>query len=456
MTTFSSINPATGETIETFAAHTGAQIGQRLEEGYAAFDGWRRVPMDERVEAIRRLGAVIEKNRERYAQIITAEMGKPIVEARAEVEKCEWLCRYYAENGANFLADEVVETDFNKAFVTFQPIGLLFAIMPWNFPFWQALRPAVPAILAGNGFVLKHAPNVFGSARVLEELFLEAGFPPGLFTSLFVDTDAVPEIIAHDAVQAVTLTGSVGAGKAVAALAGANLKKSVMELGGSDPFVILEDADLDKAAEAGAQSRLFNTGQTCVAAKRFIVVDPVADGFTDRLVARMQARKQGDPMDESNALGTLARADLRQNLQAQVERTLGSGAARVAGGDIPNGDGIFYPATVLTGVEPGMPAFTEELFGPVASIIRVKDEAEALQIANSTSYGLGAAVFTEDLDRGMRIAKSGLEAGACFVNDFVKSDVRLPFGGTKNSGYGRELSQYGMREFVNIKTVAVG
>ncbi|MFN3230578.1 MAG: NAD-dependent succinate-semialdehyde dehydrogenase [Alphaproteobacteria bacterium] len=456
MTTFTSINPATGETIETFTAHSSAQIGQRLEQGHAAFQEWRRVPMSDRVDAIRRLGKVIEKNRERYARLITAEMGKPITEARAEVEKCEWLCRYYADNGPGFLADQIVETDFQKSFVTFQPIGLLFAIMPWNFPFWQALRPAVPAILAGNGFVLKHAPNVFGSAREMEALFLEAGFPKGLFTSLYVDHEAVPDIIAHDAVQAVTLTGSVRAGKAIATLAGANLKKSVMELGGSDPFVILEDADLDKAAEAGAQSRLFNTGQTCVAAKRFIVVDPVADGFTERLVARMQTRKQGDPLDETTALGTLARADLRQNLQAQVERTLESGASRAAGGDIPNGQGIFYPATVLTGVEPGMPAFTEELFGPVASIIRVKNEDEALQVANSTSYGLGAAVFTEDLDRGMRIAKSGLDAGACFVNDFVKSDVRLPFGGTKNSGYGRELSEYGIREFVNIKTVAVG
>ncbi|MDA0338963.1 MAG: aldehyde dehydrogenase family protein, partial [Proteobacteria bacterium] len=367
MTHFTSINPATGETLETFAAHNAADIGRKLEAGHAAFQAWRRVPMAERVEAIRRVGAGLEKNRERYAQTITAEMGKPIVEARAEVEKCEWLCRYYADNGPGFLADQVVETDFQKAFVVFEPIGLVFAIMPWNFPYWQALRPAIPAILAGNGFVLKHAPNVFGAARDLEELFIEAGLPEGLFTSLFIDHDAVPDIIAHDSVQAVTLTGSVRAGKAVAALAGANLKKSVMELGGSDPFVILEDADLDKAAEAGAQSRLFNTGQTCVAAKRFIVVDPVADGFTERLVARMLARKQGNPLDETTTLGTLARADLRENLQNQVERNLNKGASRVIGGDIPNGDGIFYPATVLTGVEPGMPAFTEELFGPVAS-----------------------------------------------------------------------------------------
>lgn len=466
MTLFTSTNPATGETLATFNAHTRADVADKLEAGQVAFQTWRRVPMPERAEAVRRIGAVLQANLEDYARLITLEMGKPITEARAEIEKSISLCAYYAENGPGFLADDEVNTDFQRAFVAYEPLGLVLAIMPWNFPFWQVLRFAVPALLAGNGALLKHAPNVPQSALAIEEIFTKAGLPEGLFHSLLVDTDAVPDLLAHPYVQAVTLTGSIRAGKAVAALAGANVKKSVMELGGSDPFVVLEDADLDKAAEAGAQSRLFNTGQTCVAAKRFIVVDPVADGFTDRLVARMQARRAGpDPLDENVDLGSLARPDLRDALSDQVKRTLaqgaiqalgGQGAGQAARGDAPAGPGSFFSPTVLTGVDASMPAFTEELFGPVASIIRVKDEAEALAVANGTSFGLGAAVFTEDIDRGLRIAKCGLEAGACFVNDFVKSDIRLPFGGTKNSGYGRELGPFGIREFTNIKAVALG
>ena len=459
---FTSTNPATGETLATFNAHTSAEVAAKLEAGHKAFQTWRRVPMAERAEAVRRIEAVLQTNLEDYARLITLEMGKPITEARAEIEKSISLCAYYADNGPGFLADEEVKTDFQRAFVAYEPLGLVLAIMPWNFPFWQVLRFAIPALLAGNGALLKHAPNVPQSALAIEEIFTKAGLPDGLFHSLLVDTDAVPDLLAHDYVQAVTLTGSIRAGKAVAALAGANVKKSVMELGGSDPFVVLEDADLDKAAEAGAQSRLFNTGQTCVAAKRFIVVDPVADGFTERLVARMEARRAGpDPLDENVDLGSLARADLREALDDQVKRTLDQGAiqalgGQALGGDAPTGPGSFFSPTVLTGVDASMPAFTEELFGPVASIIRVKDEAEALAVANGTSFGLGAAVFTEDTDRGLRIAKSGLDAGACFVNDFVKSDIRLPFGGTKNSGYGRELGPFGIREFTNIKAVALG
>jgi succinate-semialdehyde dehydrogenase/glutarate-semialdehyde dehydrogenase len=455
MSVMQAINPATGDVIATYPVHTKGEVGQKLDNAARAFRDWSRTAIDDRAAVLVKLAGVLEANKETYARLMTMEMGKPIKEARAEVDKCAWACRYYAENGPGFLADDIVKTDAHKAFVAFRPLGVVLAVMPWNFPFWQVLRFAIPSLLAGNTAVLKHASNVPGCALAIEEALREAGLPDGAFHTLMIPSGMVGDVIEHGAVRAVTLTGSNAAGRAIAAKAGACLKKSVLELGGSDPFVVLEDADLDKAAEAGAASRLFNTGQACIAAKRFIVIDSIAKQFEEKLAERLLARKMGDPMDDSVALGSLARADLRDELHDQVARSVKSGARNVLGGQIPKDAGAFYPATILDGVEKGMAAFDEELFGPVASIIRAKDEADALAIANDSPFGLGAAVFTEDKKRGERIAKEGLEAGVCFVNDFVKSDPRLPFGGIKESGYGRELGIFGIREFTNVKTVVV-
>jgi succinate-semialdehyde dehydrogenase/glutarate-semialdehyde dehydrogenase len=455
MSVMQAINPANGEVIATYQQHTGGEVSQKIDRAAAAFTGWSNTRVEERAALLPRLAAVLEANKERYATLMTREMGKPIKEARGEIEKCAWACRFYAEHGPAFLADDVVRTEAAKAFVAFRPLGVVLAVMPWNFPFWQVLRFAIPSLLAGNAAVLKHASNVPGSALAIEEALREAGLPECVFQTLLIPSGMVGDVIENPHVRAVTLTGSNAAGRAIASKAGQCLKKSVLELGGSDPFVVLEDADLDKAAEAGAASRLFNTGQACIAAKRFIVVDAVAQKFEDKLAERLLARKMGDPMDESVALGALARADLRDELHDQVERSLKDGARNVLGGAIPNEPGAFYPPTILDGVEKGMPAFDEELFGPVASIVRARNEEEALAIANDTPFGLGASVFTGDARRGERIARDHFDAGVCFVNDFVKSDPRLPFGGVKESGYGRELGIFGIREFTNVKTVVV-
>lgn len=450
-----SINPATGETLKTFDAHDDAAIEAAVARARERFLSWRDVPFAERAPLMVAAAEALEREKRRYAETMTLEMGKPIAAAVGEVEKCAWVCRFYAENAERFLAPEPAATDAGESYVRYDPLGPVLAVMPWNFPFWQVLRFAIPSLLAGNTAVLKHASNVPGSAIAIEEALREAGLPDGGFQTLLIPSGMVGDVIEHDAVRAVTLTGSNAAGRAIASKAGACLKKSVLELGGSDPFVVLEDADLDKAAEAGAASRLFNTGQACIAAKRFIVIDSIAKKFEDKLAERLLARKMGDPMDETVALGALARADLRDELHGQVERSLKDGARNILGGAIPNEPGAFYPATILDGVEKGMPAFDEELFGPVASIIKAKDEEQALKIANDSPYGLGAAVFTGDRKRGERIAKEHFEAGVCFVNDFVKSDPRLPFGGVKESGYGRELGIFGIREFTNVKTVVV-
>jgi succinate-semialdehyde dehydrogenase/glutarate-semialdehyde dehydrogenase len=383
-------------------------------------------------------------------------MGKPVREGRVEAEKCAWVCEYYAENAARFLADEPVETDASASFVAFRPLGIVLAVMPWNFPFWQVFRFAAPGLMAGNAGLLKHASNVPGCALAIEEVFREAGFPEGLFRALLVGSERVEALIEHPLVRAVTLTGSATAGRAVAGAAGRNLKKTVLELGGSDPYVILEDADLEAAVETCVKSRLINSGQSCIAAKRFIVVEPVREAFERGFVERMARAIVGDPMDEGTDVGPQARADLRDDLHRQVEATIALGARCLLGGEVPDREGAWYPPTVLTDVKPASPGYEEELFGPVASIIPVADEAEAIQVANDTSFGLGAAVFTRNVERGRRIAAEELEAGACFVNGLVKSDPRLPFGGIKESGYGRELSAFGIREFVNVKSVWVG
>ncbi|MCD4829779.1 MAG: NAD-dependent succinate-semialdehyde dehydrogenase [Candidatus Cloacimonetes bacterium] len=450
-----SVNPATNEPIQRYEEATAEQCGRIVESVHEAWLDWRRTAFAVRAECLRRAAAILRDDSERWARLMTAEMGKPISAARAEVAKCALVCDYYADNGESFLQPEAVETEATSSYVCYRPLGVVLAVMPWNFPFWQVFRFAAPTLMAGNAIVLKHASNVPGCALVIQDIFLSAGFPPDLFRTLLVGSAQVEAIIAHPNVRAVTLTGSTEAGRAVAALAGRHLKKAVLELGGADPYVILEDADLEAAAAACVTGRLINAGQSCIAAKRWIVVEAVRERFTRLVLAGMSAAPQGDPFDDATIVGPLARTDLRDELHMHVRLSIAAGAKLLLGGQAPDRPGAWYPATVLDDVRPGMPAWEQELFGPVAVIIGAKDEADALRIANDSPFGLGAAVFTRDLARGERIAREELDAGACFVNAFVRSDPRLPFGGVKDSGYGRELGVHGIREFVNVKTVYV-
>ena len=450
-----SINPTTGRLIRRYRAISTGQMNAAVLRADAAFVDWRRLSFAARARLVRAAAIALRRRRDDHAQLITIEMGKPLSQARSEVEKCAVACDYFAQHAARFLAPEKPPGAPKNGRVTFQPLGVLLAVMPWNFPFWQVFRAAAPALMAGNTVLLKHASNVCGCALAIESVFREAGLPGGVFQTLLVGADRVPALISHPKVKAVTLTGSTEAGRRVAALAGAALKKTVLELGGSDPYVILEDADLDVAAEACAQGRLINTGQSCIAAKRMIVVDSVRAEFERRFVARMAARKAGPPTEPGADLGPLARSDLRDALDAQVRQSVRRGARLLLGGKPLPGPGWFYPATVLTDVHPGMPAHDEELFGPVAAIVPVRDEAAALAAANDSAYGLAAAVFTRNRSHGRRVAVEDLDAGVVFVNDYVRSDPSLPFGGVRQSGYGRELGPFGIREFVNIKTVVV-
>lgn len=450
-----SIDPTTGASLRRVEPHDLPQSIEIVERAHAAFRAWRRRPVEQRAELVRAVATQLRGRSEALAERMACEMGKPLAEGRAEVEKCAWGCEYFAENAARFLAPEVIETAASKSYVTYEPLGVVLAIMPWNFPLWQVLRFAAPAWMAGNTTVVKHAPNVPGCALALEELVRDAGFPDGCLLNAFVDVEHVPALLGRDEIAAVTLTGSTRAGRAVAEAAGARLKKVVLELGGSDAYVVLEDADLAPTVEACATARLINAGQSCIAAKRFVVVDAVRDEFTERLVERMRAVRVGSPLEDGTDVGPLARVDLRDELHRQVTASVEAGARLLLGGERPEGPGAFYPPTVLADVAPGMPAFDEELFGPAASIVPARDEADAIRLANATRYGLGAAVFTRDVARGERIAARELEAGNCFVNDFVRSDPRLPFGGIRDSGYGRELAAHGIREFVNAKTVYV-
>jgi succinate-semialdehyde dehydrogenase/glutarate-semialdehyde dehydrogenase len=449
-----SVNPATGELLETFEETRADELDRMLARADAASREWRRRPIAERAARLHAAARLLRERADTYARTMAIEMGKPLAQGRAEAEKCAWACEYYAEHAAAFLADEPRPSDAQRSYVRFEPLGVVLAIMPWNFPFWQVFRFAAPALAAGNGAILKHAPNVSGAALAIERLVREAGFPEGLLRAAFLENAAVAGVIADPRVRAVALTGSDRAGRAVGAEAGGHLKKTVLELGGSDPFIVLADADLARAAAAAAEARLQNSGQSCIAAKRFIVVERVADRFLVHFTAEMQARRVGDPLDPTTQVGPQARLDLRANLHRQVEESVARGAQLVLGGRLPKGRGAFYPPTVLVAVEPGMPAFDEETFGPVAAVVRARDEADALRIANASPYGLGASVWTADAARGERLAQD-VEAGSVFVNGMVKSDPRLPFGGVKRSGYGRELSDYGLREFVNIKTVWV-
>ncbi|WP_339740280.1 NAD-dependent succinate-semialdehyde dehydrogenase [uncultured Sunxiuqinia sp.] len=450
-----SINPFTNKVVETYSEHSDADAKRIIKEVDLAYKSWKQSTFEERASHLLQLEKQLLEQQEFLADLIVTEMGKVKKESLGEIKKCAWVCRYYAENGARFLERESIASDASESFVSFQPLGTVLAVMPWNFPFWQVFRFLAPALMAGNTAVLKHASNVPGCSLAIEKLVQDAGFPKDVFRSLLIGGKSVKQVIENPKVKAVTLTGSTPAGKSVAAAAGSVLKKSVLELGGSDPYLILEDADIEEAAHLCATSRLLNAGQSCIGAKRFIVVEQVYEQFRDAFVKKMKDAQYGDPYDEKSAIGPLARIDLRNELHGQVSASVAKGAKILCGGYIPEHEAAFYPPTVLENIEPGMPAYDEELFGPVASLFKVKTEEEGIRIANDTVFGLGAGVFTGDLDRGKQLAEKGLDAGCVFVNDFVKSDPRLPFGGIKESGFGRELSVFGIREFVNIKTVAV-
>jgi len=449
------INPATGETIQTYDEMTPAAVSDAITEAHTTFQDWKHTTFAERARVMQRAAHILREHASEYATVMTREMGKPIRDGRAEAEKCAWVCEYYAEQAGAFLQPEIIPTDASKSFVTFQPLGVVLAVMPWNFPFWQVFRFAAPALMAGNTGVLKHASNVPGCALAIEEVFRQAGFPDHAFRTLLIGSKHVEAVIEHPMVTAVTLTGSTPAGKAVAKKAGEMIKKTVLELGGSDAYVVLEDADLEATVTTCVASRLINAGQSCIAAKRFVVVEAIRQRFEEAFVTQMRRAQVGDPLDEHTQVGPLARHDLRDDLHHQVQISLAKGATCLLGGMLPESKGAYYPPTVLTQVRKGMPAYDDELFGPVAAIIGAPDEKEAIRVANDSVFGLGAAVFTQDLAKGERIAVHELAAGCCFVNALVKSDPRLPFGGIKESGYGRELSSYGIKEFVNIKTVFV-
>ena len=449
-----SLNPATGELIREYPEHTEAEVARRLEHSASAFRAWSARPIGERLAGLHSLADTLRADLAAHAALMPLELGKPITQAEAEIAKCAVTCDWFADHAAALLEPEPVATEASATCVRFDPLGVVLAIMPWNFPFWQVIRCAAPALAAGNTVVLKHASNVPGCALALEEAFRKAGFPQGAFATLLIPARAVDEIIAHPAIRAVSLTGSEGAGRQVAALAGAALKKTVLELGGSDAFVVLADADVEYAALQAALARTINNGQSCIAAKRFIVEEPVAARFEAAFIASTAALRVGDPRDRFVQLGPLARPDLVDELEGQVRRTVAAGATLRLGGRRQEGPGCYFPPTVLTGVEPGMAAFDEETFGPVAPVTRARDAEHALELANRSRYGLGGSIWTGDVARGRELA-ARFETGAVFVNETVKSDARVPFGGVKGSGYGRELAVFGLREFVNVKTVWV-
>jgi succinate-semialdehyde dehydrogenase/glutarate-semialdehyde dehydrogenase len=450
-----SINPYTEVVIKTYPEHSPKEIEKIIESADKTFLSWQKVEFKKRSALMKKAGDVLRKRKDEFGELMTLEMGKPLEQSIAEVEKCAWVCDYYSENAKRFLSDELIETDASKSYVSYQPLGVVLAVMPWNFPFWQVFRFAAPGLMAGNAGILKHSSNVSGCALAIENVFKEAGFPENLFRAILVKSSEMEIVIEHPLVRAVTLTGSVSAGKAVAAKAGSVLKKTVMELGGSDPYIILDDADLEEASSTCVTSRLINGGQSCIAAKRFIIVESVYAEFEKLFVEKMKNVKMGDPFNKENLLGPQASVSLRNELHQQVLRSVEMGAELLTGGELSKIKGAFYPATVLSGVKKGMPAYDEELFGPVAALIKVKNENEAIETANDSIFGLGAAIFSQDVTRAEEIAKTKMNAGSCFVNSFVKSDPRLPFGGVKQSGFGRELSVFGIREFVNIKTVYV-
>lgn len=447
-----SVNPANGQTVKIVETWSEAQLDKVLAEVAAATPLWAARSFSERADALLRVAGVLRARQDELARTMSLEMGKLTSEARGEIEKCAWVCEYYAEFGAHFLADELIESDAGRSLVAYQPLGTVLAVMPWNFPFWQVFRFAAPALMAGNTCVLKHASNVPGCALAIEEVFQEAGLPPNVFRTLLIPSGRVNRVIEDKRVHAVTLTGSEAAGRAVAAAAAQQIKKSVLELGGSDSFIVLEDADLDLAVKSAVTSRFLNAGQSCIAAKRFIPVEAIADEFVARFKQAAEELRCGDPFADGVTLAPMARLDLREELHQQVIESIAKGAVAVTGCSPLSGEGAYYPASILDRVVPGMRAYREEFFGPVALILRAQDEADAVHIANDSPFGLGGSVWTRDTARGEKIARK-LQCGATFVNGMVKSDPRLPFGGIKRSGYGRELARHGIREFVNAKTI---
>ena len=449
------INPATEEIVETFEPYTTTQVDEALSQARQAFEQWRETSFDERRIHLRRVASYLREQKDRFAQTITLEMGKPITEAEAEIEKCAWNCEYYADNAQRILANESVSTNATESYVSFLPLGVVLAVMPWNYPFWQVFRFAAPALMAGNTAVLKHASNVSRAALEIEHVFQEAGLPQGVFRTVLVPGAETKHLIADSRIAAVTLTGSEPAGVAVASASGHALKKNVLELGGSDPFIVLEDADLDAAAQVAVRARFQNTGQSCIAAKRFIVVEAVADAFEQKFVEVASKLRVGNPLDRETQVGPIARGDLREDLDAQVRASVEMGAKVALGGKRLAGKGYFYAPTIITHVTTQMPVFREETFGPVAAIIRAHDAEHAIQLANDSPFGLSANLWTGDAERGRSLARR-IESGGVFINGMTASDPRLPFGGVKRSGYGRELSSFGIREFVNVQTVWIG
>jgi succinate-semialdehyde dehydrogenase/glutarate-semialdehyde dehydrogenase len=448
---FQSTNPYNGEKIEEYTALTIEELNQKLSDSASAFKDWRNQPLSHRTALLKKAGEILRKNVDDYAKTITLEMGKPISESKSEIQKCAWVCDYYAENAAEFLADEVVETEASKSFVRHDPLGTVCAVMPWNFPFWQVFRFAAPTLTAGNTGLLKHASNVFGCAQIIEDVFTEAGYPKGVFQSIVVDHDVTEHIISHETVTAITLTGSERAGSTVAQIAGKHLKKSLLELGGSNSFIVLEDADLKLAVQTAVKARMLNSGQSCIAAKRFMIHASVYEKFVSEFIEEVSKLKIGDPILETTEVGPLARKDLADELQKQVNISVQQGAELLLGG---NQDNCFHEPTVLGGVTRDMAAFKEETFGPLAAMIKVKSAEEAFELSEESQFGLGVSLFTKDTAKAQDYAAK-VSDGALFINELVKSDPRLPFGGTKKSGFGRELAKDGMMEFINRKVVYI-
>ncbi|KAF0142982.1 MAG: aldehyde dehydrogenase [Stygiobacter sp.] len=446
------INPANGKIVQTFEQYNSNQVNEIIDLTHEAFLSWRNVEFSIKKSFMKNAAAILRDQKNEFGKTLTLEMGKPISQAIAEVEKCALVCDYYAENAENILGEEVIATDASESFVRFDPLGIVLAVMPWNFPFWQVFRFAAPVLMAGNVCLLKHASNVPMSALAIEEIFSQAGFPQNVFRTLLIGSSEVEEVINHPKVKAATLTGSEPAGKKVAESCGKVLKKTVLELGGSDPFIVLEDADIDTAVKTAITARLINNGQSCIAAKRFIVVKKVYDEFEKKFVELMNKVKIGDPMNPETELGPIAREDLLSELEDQVKRSVQSGAKILCGGKRIAREGFYFEATILANVLPGTPAYEEEIFGPVATLIKAVDEEDAIRIANDSQFGLGSALWTSNIEKAKQLAAK-IESGSVFINGMVKSDPRLPFGGIKNSGYGREISHYGIKEFVNIKTV---